>query len=394
MKTETNLFRFYYLLLFPAVFCPLIISIHYAHACSVPVFRYALERWKPDAYKGIYIYRGEISEQDQSFLDQLNNASRAEAALNLIVKPVDADTFSTEKLTAFFKGPIPDKLPLLAIWYPGQMGKSPPFLRETPSQSLIDKLVQSPKRQQIAEGLIKGESVVWVFIPSGNKEADDGALAMIKQALDLALNRFKRNPFTILDGAKRKRLTYGFPILTLLRDDPAEYIFIETLMKSEPDLFEHTDEPMLFPVFGRGRSLGCLFGEYITARKIREAAVFLSGACSCEVKELNPGVDLLLSAPWDMVVMNSFIEEDPLPELTGVMPESDEPLTCERPTAGSADAMPEDDQARGRVNSTAENSDVHEDNDSGVLKIYAASLAGLILVVAVSGFVISRRRGD
>jgi len=342
----------------------------------VPVFRYALERWKPDAYKGIYIYRGEISEQDQALLDQLNNASRAEAALNLIIKPVNADTFSKDKLTEFFKGPIPDKLPLLAIWFPGQMGKSPPFLRETLTPALAAKLVHSPKRQEIAESLINGESVVWVFIPSGNKDKDDSALALIRQELELALTKFKKNPFTILDGAKRKRLTYGFPIMALSRDNNAESILIKTLMMSEPDLFQHTDEPMIFPVFGRGRSLGCLFGEYITKKNIDEAATFLSGACSCEVKNLNPGVDLLMAAPWDYVVMNSFIEDEPLPELTGVLADFED---AQVPVAPSDfDSAPEKPSPK--------------ENDMNLLVIYGVTVAGVILLVIVLGVTISQKR--
>lgn len=376
MKTKFKILRFKYLLLLLAVLCSSTILTQYAHACSVPVFRYALERWKPDAYKGIYIYRGKISKQDQALLDKLNNASRAEAALNLIIKPVNADTFSKEKLTGLLNGPVPDKLPLLAIWYPGQMGKSPPFLQETLTPSLVTNLVQSPKRREIAENLINGESVVWVFIPSGNKGKDDSALTLIRQELDLALTKFKKNPFTVLDGAKRKRLTYGFPILTLSRDDPAEYILIETLMKSEPDLFQHTDEPMVFPVFGRGRSLGCLFGEYLTKNKLDNATTFLASACSCEVKNMNPGVDLLISAPWDYVVMNSFIEDEPLPELTGVLPDFD------------------DAKIPGTTldfDSTAEKTETPGD-DSNLLMIYGATIAGVILLVIILGIVISQRR--
>ena len=381
MKTKLKIFSFKYLLLFLTVICSLTILTQYAQACSVPVFRYALERWKPDAYKGIYIYRGEISKQDQALLDQLKDAASTDAPLNLIIKPVNADTFSEEKLTGFLKDPIPDNLPLLAIWYPGQMGKSPPFLRETLTQSLVTKLVQSPKRKQIAEGLIKGDSVVWIFIPSGNKKKDDNALNLITQELDLALKKFKKNPFTILDGAKRKRLTYGFPILTLSRDDPTEYILIETLMKSEPDLFEHTDEPMVFPVFGRGRLLGCLFGEYITNKHIDEATTFLSGACSCEVKDMNPGIDLLIGAPWDYVVMNSFIQDEAMPELTGVLPDFDDARVPV--TSLDSDSTTEE---------TAESAT--PGNDTVLYALYGGTIAAVILIVVVIGIFIRKRRKE
>lgn len=378
MKSKNKFFSFEIILLILSFLCTIILFTQYTQACSVPVFRYALERWKPDAFKGIYIYRGEISEQDMALLDQLKNASSADAPLNLIIKPVNADTFSKEKLTEFFKGPVPDKLPLLAIWYPGQMGKSHPYISETLTPSLVTKLIQSPKRKRIAENLINGESVVWVFIPSGNKNKDDSALTLIKQELELALDKFKKNPFTILEGASRKRLTYGFPIMTLSRDDPAEYILIETLMKSESDLYEHVDEPMVFPVFGRGRSLGCLFGEYITRKNIDEATSFLSGACSCEVKDLNPGVDLLMAAPWDYVVMNSFIQDEPLPELTGVLPDFDD---AKVPVTSFEEDSTEDESAK-------------PENNVSLLALYGVTIAGVVLLVIIISTIIRQGRKE
>jgi hypothetical protein len=93
------------------------------------------------------------------------------------------------------------------------------------------------------------------------------------------------------------------------------------LLKCESDLYEHPDEPMVVPVFGRGRVLGCLFGTYISQDKIEGVIAYLAGSCSCEVKALNPGTDLLVAAPWDAVVINSYVENTPMPELTGVMPD-------------------------------------------------------------------------
>ena len=103
MKTKFNLFRSKYFLLFLTVLGSLILLTQTVQACSVPVFRYALERWKPDAYKGIYLYRGEISKQDQDLLDHLKGASGTDAPLNLIIKPVNIETFSKEKLNLAFK---------------------------------------------------------------------------------------------------------------------------------------------------------------------------------------------------------------------------------------------------------------------------------------------------
>ena len=55
---------------------------------------------------------------------------------------------------------------------------------------------------------------------------------------------------------------------------------------------------MVFPIFGRCRALLPLVGPGISAENIRSSAAFLAGACSCQVKELNPGFDLLITANW------------------------------------------------------------------------------------------------
>jgi hypothetical protein len=362
------------LLIILAGLCAFLLPPREAYSCSVPVFRYAIERWRPDAYKGIFVYRNEINEKDQVLLNRLKQgASNPNYPLNLLLQEVDAATFPEERLTSLLKGPVPDTLPVIVVWYPGQMGKGAPIWVKQLTPSFVETLLQSPKRKEMAERLISGDSVVWVFIPSGNIKKDERAKTFIRQELDKAVQTYSKSPFTILSGGKRKKLTYGFPILTVSPDDPAERLFVDMLLKSESDLYEHTDEPMVFPVFGRGRSLGCLFGEYITEKNIREASAFLSGACSCEVKNLNPGVDLLVAAPWDMVVMNSFVVDEPLPELTGVMPEPVE-------TTEAEDLSFEDD--------------VMTDNSPGLYTVYGVSLFGVILMVVISGFIIGQRRRD
>ena len=166
--------------------------------------------------------------------------------------------------------------------------------------------------------------------------------------------------------------------MTVSRDDPAEHILVETLMKSEPDLFQHTDEPMVFPVFGRGRSLGCLFGEFISKENINEATFFLSGACSCEVKNMNPGVDLLMAAPWDYVVMYSFVDAEPPPELTGVLPDFDD---AKVPVISFGE------------DSTPEKAVISE-NHTNPLVLYGVTLAGIILIVIIISVIINQRRKE
>lgn len=93
-------------------------------------------------------------------------------------------------------------------------------------------------------------------------------------------------------------LRVAFSVLPIRRDDPAESVLVRMLLGSEDGL---TDEkgPLVFPVFGRGRALLALRGSDLTAAEVERWASFLAGPCSCQVKELNPGIDLLLTADWE-----------------------------------------------------------------------------------------------
>ena len=56
------------------------------------------------------------------------------------------------------------------------------------------------------------------------------------------------------------------------------------------------------PVFGRGRAATVLPARTVTGDAVAEFTAFLCGACSCQVKQLNPGFDLLLPVDWDQVL--------------------------------------------------------------------------------------------
>jgi hypothetical protein len=385
-----------YVLLAVMVFCSVQFAIRDAGSCSAPVFRYALERWKPDPYKGVFIHRGPLSDQDQELLQQLEAVSLdAEYPLNLLVREVDVDTFSQERVEELLTGPIPEKLPVLAIWYPDQMGKAAPLWTLKLTPAVVKDLTRSPKRMQLAESLIKGESVVWVFVPSGNSGKDRRARELIQRELDLALETLAKTPYFVLFGAGQKTLSYGFPMLTVSRTDPEERFFLDQLLNSESDLHEYEDEPMVFPVFGRGRVLGCLFGEYITKKNIQGAVTFLAASCSCEVKSLNPGMDLLVAALWDRVVLGDLFVEDedePLPELTGVMPEA--PSSAEETVEATAVDAKTLDATAVRTAETLPASPENSAEGSSLFKIYGITLGSVALVVVFASLILSHRRKE
>src|SRR3954470_10499207 len=59
-------------------------------ACSVPVFRYALERWPADRFSGVVFVNGKLSDGQDEVLANIVRAADAPAAgLNLQIVKVD-----------------------------------------------------------------------------------------------------------------------------------------------------------------------------------------------------------------------------------------------------------------------------------------------------------------
>jgi hypothetical protein len=88
---------------------------------------------------------------------------------------------------------------------------------------------------------------------------------------------------------------------SVLEIDPADSDeqFLTSLLKGfEPDSIDN-GQPLVVPVFGRGRALEVIPAGQVNAGLVEDLTLFLCGACSCQVKERNPGFDLLISAKWE-----------------------------------------------------------------------------------------------
>jgi hypothetical protein len=190
-----------------------------------------------------------------------------------------------------------------------------------PADSDLDSLLDSPLRREIAKRLLGGQSAVWVLLDSSDKGANDTAEALLKAELprlekDLKLPEVAQQDEALLAGGPELKI--AFSMLRLSREDPAEQVLVRTLLATEPDL-KGIDEPMAFPVFGRGRAHWALVGPGISQENIADLAAFLVGECSCEVKEQNPGADLLMTAAWDQL-SGAFVVDETLPPLVGLPP--------------------------------------------------------------------------
>ena len=297
-------------------------------ACSVPVCRYALERWRADSYEAIVFHDGDLSESDRQLVKQLRpDEFTGDLRANVRVKLVDVSgELPPREQRVWEQYPQKSALPTLSVHYPNPRVSPQGIWHTSLTENAIEKMFDSPLRQQIAEELVKGTSAVWVLLESGNTARDDAAEKLLSKQLahlESTLEISKPDEQDIAEGLidiDPARLELSFQMFRLSRDDPDEKFLVESLLNSEDDLQneEFVNQPMAFPIFGRGRVLYALVGKGISNDGIREACEFLTGPCSCQVKNQNPGVDLLMAVNWNALVGDTNQSDTELPPLAGL----------------------------------------------------------------------------
>ncbi len=329
-------------------------------ACSVPVFRYALERWAPDSYGVIVFHRGPLSKVHQDLVDRLDPSKLPSGQfVNFSVTQVDLEAVSDPEALELWDAQETEVVPWMMISFPWSRLAPESVWAGPLTADNVDRVVDSPVRREVARRLIQGDSAVWVLLESGNSERDDQALDRLDSRLKHLASNLELpvlNPADIEEGLisiSEDQLKIAFSTIRLSRQNAAEEFFIDMLLGSEDDLAEF-DEPIAFPIFGRGRVLYGLVGDGIAAEVIDEACLFLTGACSCEVKEQNPGVDLVMSVDWDrLVTTHSDIDRElpPLAGFVGIGQQSqEEEQSAEEGAprdAGSVSAKPISDRSTG-----------------------------------------------
>ena len=412
-------------------FCILIFTFP-VYPCSTPVFRYAMERWMADYYDGVLIHKGEISDDDPAALlfqdeeAEFLNLRLSKIDLNeedswkhLAQRPEDSNSTSEPETPAsILKSQlgvdIPEKLPALILWYPWMKGRAAPFWTGEFKPSIVKALIQSPKRKELAQRLTDGQTTVWIFVQSGNAEKDKAALELLNQELASAAEQLKEMTVEYPAEPGVPSFEYKFSTLTVSRSDPNEQMLLTMLLNSEPDLDEYAGEPIVFPVFGRGRALFALVGEGINSDNLREAIAFITGPCGCEIKMMNPGVDLIMAVNWDASVMQFYEEfyetqEEELPELTSVFPEEQSTDTSTEVRAQMSDpdenvltVPPTESSQVADVNTALEISDSAQSEEKasrvkdegsglGVMGTTAVSVGAILVIAALGTFAVTRK---
>lgn len=302
-----------------------LLSAATAAACPEPVFSYALQNWLRDPYEVTVYHRGELDAGDRETVEILTSAAaRGPEQANIRVRLVSLDGDTPAGETARDVAAA-TSFPWLVIRYPEVFERGAVMWAGALAREQAVRLVNSPLRRTVQERLLAGDCGAWILLRSGDRGADQAAekllretLARLEQTLQLPDPTTWGDWETAAEQAgddTPKAPRVAFSLVTLDRDNPEEEMLVSMLMGSEPDLREMAGQPMAFPVFGRGRALYALVGRGINEWTITRAAEFLTAPCSCQVKALNPGTDLVTALDWE-----SRVERRPaaLPPATGL----------------------------------------------------------------------------
>ncbi|MBV6498049.1 MAG: hypothetical protein CJBNEKGG_00263 [Prosthecobacter sp.] len=246
-------------------------------ACTIPVFRYALDRWETDRFQLIVPASPSPGDAVTDLLRPLRANGRANLDITTAREPGVTQATLLDSKTRQQK-----------IW------------SGTLDKSSLDSLLDSPGRQKILRHILAGDSIIWVIVGDGSPGAKADAdrvekrLKFLENVASLPIQD-PNDPDSQLGPGPALRLK--FTTLRIDAKDPAEQILISMLAGPEGRITR--GQAFAAPVFGRGRVLGSWPLSQLDDAALEESSMFLVGRCSCRVKNENPGWDLLLNVDWE-----------------------------------------------------------------------------------------------
>lgn len=350
-------------------------------ACNVPVFRYALERWRSDAYQLVVVHKGPLAEGDQAKVDALRQESFSESGhCNFELIAVDWD----DKRSDPYRALLPQGeagLPRVLLLPPAQRDTPSPVWSGPLAEADPARLLDSPARKEIVKRLTAGESGVWVLISSGNRKRDEQASKLLDDKIKVLEEELQLPPGIGQPGSELYSeipLKIKFSSLQIRRDDAGERVLIDMLLAGQPSLANEKG-PLAFIVFGRARVLGGIGGDDLNEDLVMEASAMLCGPCSCQMKEMNPGYDLLARADWDSLITGELSGPHEMPPLKGF---------SEFVAAGASAAQP----AKQRQGSPGKKAHAGTGDRGAIVRSVGAILFGTLIVLGAASIFVVRRR--
>lgn len=283
-------------------------------ACDNPVYRYALENWAPADYELVLVQVGDLTTDEAKCWSELQRqVAEGPARPNLrlrsmlreqLEEPLASERDAITSTSLILVAPNGDGHPRI-IW------------QDACTSEKSEHVFDSPARREVVQRLLANEAIVWVSLEAGAAWVDatpptapnhlavflESYLSAITAQDALEASQPAVPAATRADGRVLDKSIYWpprFSTLVVNIEDPREAVFVAMLLATLPDDSSATDG-LLFPIFGRGRALPGV-NTADSPDGLRSTCDFLTGACSCQVKEMNPGKDLLLTADWSTVV--------------------------------------------------------------------------------------------
>jgi len=283
-----------------------------ARCCDTPVYRYAMYRWQPAPYEVYFFHNHPPSPPDRLVAERLSKAARSDDAANVVHIPVDLSR-DPELLG------VPQDV--RQAWDEREDKSLPFYLVATPhgrhlhagslDPAALPGLLQSPVRKQLGRQLEAGKLGVLIFVPGADPTENERVANLLEELQQqLADGMIVLRPDAqagppagpgagVVPGVPRvDEAKPEIAVVQVDRDDPAETWFLRILLATETELADE-QRPLVFVAYGRARVLLPYIGAGITYDNLIRELQFISGACSCTVKEQNPGVDLLLQYDWE-----------------------------------------------------------------------------------------------
>lgn len=296
-----------------------------ACACTIPVFRFALDRWEADKFHLVMPAAVSQTPEVQDLLRPLRANGKANLDFSTSKDPAQQDTvlrYSRESEKQVWAGKL--------------------------DAATLSAVLDSPARKKLVQQLLAGDSVIWVMADSGSPldvlevERIEKRLKFLEQVASLPIQD-PNDPDSQLGPGPPLRLK--FSILRLRRDDPAEAMLLRMLVGPR-GTFDPITTSFAAAVFGRGRVLGAWPLNILDDASLEDACMFLVGRCGCRLKNESPGWDILLNLDWEKALPAVATSEAPpagseapspppptipefkplaVPDLVTILPEGEKP---------------------------------------------------------------------
>lgn len=257
----------------------------FAFSCTIPVFRYALDRWESDKFHLV-----------------LPASMTQKPEINRLLIPLSGNSASNVKVEES-KDPAAAEAQLFL-----------PHRTEHPlwtgvfDEAALKVILDSPARQDLLKKLLAGDSVIWVIADNGQPE-DDAEAARVEKRLRYLEQVVELPPQDPNDPDSQlgpgPPLKLHFSVQRVSMKDPAEKILCAMLAGTKAADALAAGKPFAAAVFGRGRVLGAWPLTDLDDTALEDISLFLTGRCSCRVKNDNPGWDILMTVDWEKALQGA-----------------------------------------------------------------------------------------